>query len=589
FQESRIAVVSSTAAATLRQLVMFVVDKMVEEDRRDAVDPKLTTEVTLPDGCTAKLGPYARDAYSVFEDLCLLVNMEKPHFLNLDHCQTAVFPLTLRCTRVVFLLLKQFSFELKTEAEVFLMLLIRMISDDAESAATDHTGSRPAWTRVLAMEIMQGDAELIRNMLDRYDAQQSGSKVFTSLISALKRLVTEKPALLGVSSQMLGVGAPSNMSEGTSGLSYGLDVGGVAVMVANAAATAASATVSGVVGMIGSGAGLSVQSSAMKLQCIDQLDKADSPPIPESYVYLLGVQCIVSLCEGFASFTGPLYTSLMVQRLRTAGEPIIRALPALDLSTLPPDEQTTRHLACLSDELFVDVLTSYQAMASLAGMLALTTPRDAFLTSLAKFAIPSRVVASLESYIKPSTPRSGVSLTENLGLTTPAQPPGLSERNLLGRELVWHFGSASECGLCPHYEGVIATVFWEEAQRFRWIQPPSRSVSGAPVSPEGGRRSQPRKPARHPLLADIDPDNVHLAIQRLFEASKDLEDPAFQDFVNALCKLSSEMVGMQSEWDTLGESESVDEPSSSTVATLSPRNELLHRRRVSGIHLQRTL
>jgi hypothetical protein len=28
------AVVSSTAAATLRQLVMFIVDKIVEEDRR---------------------------------------------------------------------------------------------------------------------------------------------------------------------------------------------------------------------------------------------------------------------------------------------------------------------------------------------------------------------------------------------------------------------------------------------------------------------------------------------------------------------------------------------------------------------------
>ncbi|KAG1868365.1 hypothetical protein DFJ58DRAFT_767632 [Suillus subalutaceus] len=35
-----------------------------------------------------------------------------------------VFPLTLRCTRVVFLILKQFSFELETEAEIFLMLLI---------------------------------------------------------------------------------------------------------------------------------------------------------------------------------------------------------------------------------------------------------------------------------------------------------------------------------------------------------------------------------------------------------------------------------------------------------------------------------
>jgi hypothetical protein len=30
----RTAVVSSTAAATLRQLVMFIVDKIVEEDRR---------------------------------------------------------------------------------------------------------------------------------------------------------------------------------------------------------------------------------------------------------------------------------------------------------------------------------------------------------------------------------------------------------------------------------------------------------------------------------------------------------------------------------------------------------------------------
>ena len=107
------------------------------------------------------------------------------------------------------------------------------------------------------------DAELIRNIWDRYDAEESGSKVFSSLISSLKRLVTEKPALLGVSSQMMGLGAPSHLESGSS---YGLDVGGVAGMVANAAATAASATVSGVVGMIGAGAGLSVQTSATKLQ-----------------------------------------------------------------------------------------------------------------------------------------------------------------------------------------------------------------------------------------------------------------------------------------------------------------------------------
>ena len=76
---------SSTAAATLRQLVMFVVDKMVEEDKQDSLDPRLLEDVVLPDGTTATLGPFARDAYAVFEDLCLLADSEKPHFLNLEY------------------------------------------------------------------------------------------------------------------------------------------------------------------------------------------------------------------------------------------------------------------------------------------------------------------------------------------------------------------------------------------------------------------------------------------------------------------------------------------------------------------------
>ncbi len=292
-QESKIAVVSSTAAATLRQLVMFVVDKMVDEDRQDS-SPEMH-DVKLPDGTTKALGPSARDAFAVFEDLCLLANSEKPNFLKLDFLhktfaleliesvltnyhdsfrvhpeliqllrhhlcplllkalsERPVFPLTLRCTRVVFLLLKQFSVELETESEVFLMLLIKIITDE------DH----PQWMRVLAMEIMRGlcsDAELMRNVWDRYEA--SGSKVFTALITALNRLVTEKPAMLGVGTQMMGLNVPAHSESGpmsASSSGYSLDINGVAGMVANAAV--------GVVGMMGGGAGLSLQGSAMKLQ-----------------------------------------------------------------------------------------------------------------------------------------------------------------------------------------------------------------------------------------------------------------------------------------------------------------------------------
>ena len=101
------------------------------------------------------------------------------------------------------------------------------------------------------------DAELIRNMWDCYDAPKSSSKALASLITALKRLVTEKPAVLGVGSQMGGIGVQPELSSASSAAAYGLDMAG----------RVASATVSGVVGMIGSGAGgLSLHGSAMKLQ-----------------------------------------------------------------------------------------------------------------------------------------------------------------------------------------------------------------------------------------------------------------------------------------------------------------------------------
>ncbi|KAJ7472175.1 hypothetical protein FB451DRAFT_1351838 [Mycena latifolia] len=646
-QESKIAVVSSTAAATLRQLVMFVFDKMVDEDRRDDPDTAQWLEMPLPNGTTKTLGPSARDAFSVFEDLCLLANSEKPNFLKLEflhktfaleliesvltnyhdlfrkHTELVLllqlhlcplllkalsdrplFPLTLRCTRVVFLLLKQFALELETEAEIFLTLLIKIIGE--EHSEQSDQAPRPQWMRVLAMEIMRGlcsDAELMRNVWARYDAHHSGSNVFTALITALKRLLTEKPALLGVSTQIFGVGVqPDNASSS----GYGLDVGGMAGMVA----TAASATVSGVVGMMGPSGGLSVQGSAMKLQCIDQLDKADAPPIPESYIYLLAVQCIVSLCEGFAAFTGPLYSTIVIQRPRAAGEAVIRAPPALDLPSLPEDDPSTAQLriVCaiiesgwpallaalsfiiatnLSDDLFVEVLASYQAMTNVAGMLGLTTPRDAFFTSLSKFAVPTRVVSSLDhSYgAEAQTPRTAASLSENLGFSTgPAQPPGLSERNLaclkvLVASALFLAGSLGESwfGILEALQNADYVLTSKGAVVPGKRAPGSRAVSGSAVT-------------RHALLSDLDPEALQAAIQRLFDASKNLEDDAFKHFINALCRLSAEMVGMQTDGDTqiveAPDNANSEEPPS---ATLSPRLETAHRRRVSGIHLPRTL
>jgi hypothetical protein len=72
---------SFTAAATLRPLVMFVVNKVVEDDRRMLLSNELES-ITLLNRLTQALGPAARDAFVTFEDLCLLGNVRNSYNSN---------------------------------------------------------------------------------------------------------------------------------------------------------------------------------------------------------------------------------------------------------------------------------------------------------------------------------------------------------------------------------------------------------------------------------------------------------------------------------------------------------------------------
>jgi len=361
---------------------------------------------------------------------------------------------------------------------------------------------------------------------------------------------------------------------------------------------------------------------------IDQLDKADSPPIPEPYIYLLGVQCIVAICEGFFSFTGPLYNAIVIQKPRSTGESVSRAPPALDLSSLPQDDPSTEQLRIvrdmiesgwpallaalsfiistnLSDDLFVDVLASYQSMTNVSGMLALGTPRDAFFTSLAKFAIPTRVVSSIDSYGEPSTPRSAATFSENLGLSGPSQPPGLSERNMACLKVLLSCALFLAGSLGESWFGILETLqnadyvltsksIHSPLSKRNSLIPGASGVTSSRSTSHSGPASQTGsnvqlQGVRHLLLTDLDSETLQSAMQRLFDSSKNLEDLAFRDFINSLCRLSSEMVGMQSDGVSTS---TVDTGSLENVggsATLAPRDDPAHRRRVSGIHLPRTL
>jgi hypothetical protein len=95
-----------------------------------------------------------------------------------------------------------------------------------------------------------GDGVLLQSIWDHFDAQPEGSKLYSKLISSLGKLINEKPILLGVGSQMNGIGVPP--IDGLPKDSGYLDMG-IGMMAS--AASAGITTVGTMIGSNGSGLG----------------------------------------------------------------------------------------------------------------------------------------------------------------------------------------------------------------------------------------------------------------------------------------------------------------------------------------------
>jgi len=357
------------------------------------------------------------------------------------------------------------------------------------------------------------------------------------------------------------------------------------------------------------------------LNSIDQLDKADAPMIPEGYIYVLGLQCLVSIAEGFAATVLPAFAFLTQKPPN--GE-VARLPPALDLDSLPSEDAVVQRLRSdkhmieagwpgllaslsflmntnLSDELFADVLTALQAFTNVSGVLGALTSRDAFLTSLSKLAIPSRVLTKLDSWVDPSTPRttSGMGVVDGItalaNAAIPVQAPALSDRNIACLKVLIDSASYLGGSLGPSWFNILETLqnadyvltgkgtkpsFTRKLPSALLSPSAQRSVSGTgiqdSISPNG-------MDARPTLLTDTEPDTVLSAIHGLFESTRDMDDEAFHHFAVALCKLSAEMIGMQVAADM--EDAPIEDANGASV---SPTVARAHRRRVSGIQLTRT-
>jgi hypothetical protein len=338
--------------------------------------------------------------------------------------------------------------------------------------------------------------------------------------------------------------------------------------------------------------------------------------IPEGYIYLLGLQCLVSLAEGFVSHVMPPYASLISRNPNDAES--MRLLPAIGFESLQADDPRVSQLLVekrmiedgwpallaalsfligtnLSDELFIDVLTALQALTHSSGVLGLHTPRDAFLTSLSKLAIPARVVGKLDSWVEPPmTPRVGSTMGVVDGLaalaggTSATQAPALSDRNIACLKVIISSAIFLGGSLGPSWFNVLETlqnadyVLTAKGMKFNTGRHGSNTLRRSSSTLLAASSSSSTTVAdQTQLLSNVEPEQVLAAIRDLFETTKQMDDTSFNYFSVALCKLSAEMIGMQVSADMEDGPDSSVSPSSPTVAHA-------HRRRVSGIQLSRT-
>lgn len=488
------------------------------------------------------------------------------------------FAVTVRVTRILYTLLRKHLSILSSEGEIALGLLTHMLDQDTA-----------LWKRSLCMEVLRGifaEAALIRRIFAMYDASEGRKSILRDLVAAFVRISTEKPSLIGLGHQSsIPVVNQSNNGGTDQAL---LEASGIPGIISSSVSSSEPS------------AGISTHWSTMRVPCIDQLDKSDPPLIPDTYIYSLTLACISGFSEGLAKFILPL-TVPDRPRKKASRQSDTADYKVSDSGPGTPDPRATsieRHpsfkknpvpanpllledhplygevkicagivdecwpavlatcstflYAALDSEYYHGLIRSFQKFTHVAGLLCLSTPRDAFLTTLGKAAVPPNVFTA--STAQPPTPPASITETssmfsnargllsvENLVSHTSttergrhafdARPSSLNTRNLLCLRALLNLGIA----LGPTLDSAWAIILGTLQQADLVLFSNSKS-SRTPTSqkPETQGTSDGSS-----LLANFGTElkAVETAGSRLLESTVDFPNPVFLEVVTALCKL----------------------------------------------------
>jgi hypothetical protein len=613
-QAAKVQTVSGVAAATLQQLVTTVFERVAAEDlRSQEISP--VAEIPGQDGPIA-IRPAAYDAYRIFRDLVLAVEDRKAKFVDLTslsreaslelvfscidanpsliskHAEFSSivranvmpfviqalserpnFSVTLRCVRVVNLVLTRHFAEFAEESEVVLGLLTHGLEAD----------SSQSWKRSLYLEALRNffdDSNLVVTATMAFDAASGGKPVIQNIMSAFVRLSTEKPAIIGLGQQSTIPIGPTSARDQASEQVAMEAAGGMAGAISSAFGVAESSV-----------PGISSEWSIPRTACMDQLDKSEAPTLPETYAYSLVLECLNSLSDNLAKVVLP-YTvqherfkskgarqtrigqigdtqqnrSERSQSFRKRAVPLnpldiegpsqarIKAVASLIESCWPAVLATSSTFlnAALDDRYYRSLIKAYQRFAQVAGLLRLSTPRDALMTTLGKAAVPPQVLSastaepmrspSIESPRVFSNPRHLLSVdsfaSQNSATSTdrdrrasvdPGRPT-LTIRNLLCLRALLNLAIALGPTLGPAFRLVIDVL--KQADMVLSAATPHQASRQGPSSHPGDNDSPS---ALHAFSSEV--AAVEAAASRLLESTADYPNDAFMNIVETFCRL----------------------------------------------------
>ena len=472
------------------------------------------------------------------------------------------FSSTVRTMRLVRLIVSRLLFALTAECEMVLSLLNHMLDPDASAL----------WKRALCLELFRGihsEPTLVRSIYGHYDEAEERRNIVRDHLGSLVRLASEKPAIIGLGQQS---SVPvSTTQDDTANEQAAIQAGGLIGIGTVPMENNTNRT------------GISSQWSAIRIPCIDQLDKSEAPMLPATYIYSLALTCITTFSEGLARFLMPFTVPIenKVKRKQPTSKDLAadskaeraqslggRRMPVNPLTlkdhVLYTQISTSGHMvencwpallaasstylnATLDSDNYHALIRSFQKFTQIAGLLDLATPRDAFLTTLGKSALPSMntTVASPQTngqeVILASDPTDSdrdSSPTPNSKAPQPRKSvdlsmPTLNTRHLLCLRALLNLGIALGPVLQQSWTIILETL--QQADLIISLAAP-------------GRRKQSRR-STGGLEKDTSEigdgvDNLRLEItaaetaaSRLFESTADLPNKAFMDFLRCICSL----------------------------------------------------